>query len=161
VTTPASNTNDWTIFSQPTTSATPLGALYFRSSLNGAGYTAPFVLDSDGNVTILGTLFAVNGGAAFGTSATLAASGSLLWGGLSRLRSPANGQVNIFNNASTSGVGVDVTTDAVLKVRTTAQSAYATVDCLGLKASGVAGVTFGPAHPASITIVNGIVTAAS
>jgi len=36
-----------------------------------------------------------------------------------------------------------------------------TVDGAGFKVNGVAGVSFGPAHPASITVVNGIVVACS
>jgi hypothetical protein len=79
----------------------------------------------------------------------------------SGITAPADGQLNVTNNAATAGVGMDVATDAVLKVRTRAQSAYGTVDCLGLKASGAAGASFGPAAVASITVVNGIVTACS
>ena len=73
----------------------------------------------------------------------------------------ADGQANITNNASSAGTGLDVTTDAVLKVRTRAQSAYATVDALGYKVSGAAGANFGPSAVASLTVVNGLVTAAS
>lgn len=87
--------------------------------------------------------------------------GAFHWNGRSVLRSPADTHINLLTLAETVGVGLDIGTDAVLKVRTRAQTGYATVDCLGLKASGVAGVNFGPAHPASITIVNGIVTACS
>jgi len=83
------------------------------------------------------------------------------WSARTTLKSPADAQLNLLNSAESAGVGIDVATDTVLKIRTRAQTGYATVDCLGLKASGVAGVSFGPAHPASITIVNGIVTAAS
>jgi hypothetical protein len=70
-----------------------------------------------------------------------------------------DGQINLQNNANTAGVGFDAATDNVFKIRTRAQTAYATVDALGYRASGVAGVSFGPAAPTSITVVNGIVTA--
>ncbi len=66
-----------------------------------------------------------------------------------------------MNGAQTAGVGLDVATDTILKIRTTAQTGYATIDCLGYKASGVAGANFGPSAVASLTVVNGIVTAAS
>ncbi len=90
------------------------------------------------------------------------ATGSIFWNNRSILSSPADGQMNVTNIATSSGVGVDVTTDAVMKVRTRAQTGYATVDALGYKVSGVAGVAaFGPSAVASITIVNGIVTAIS
>jgi hypothetical protein len=98
------------------------------------------------------------------TSAThviAAATSAHFWTGRTILYSPANGQVNILNNAETAGVGIDIATDAVLKIRTRAQSAYATVDALGYQASGVAGVSFGPGAVTSITVVNGIVTAIS
>lgn len=87
---------------------------------------------------------------------------SFSWAGTGFLT--AGGSTGTFlwrNVALTAGIGLDVNTDAVLKVRATSLAAYATVDCLGLKASGVAGATFGPSVLTSITIVNGIVTAAS
>lgn len=71
------------------------------------------------------------------------------------------GLANITDATEAAGVGLDVATNNILKVRTLAQTGYATLDCLGLKASGVAGATFGPGAVASLTVVNGIVTAAS
>lgn len=91
----------------------------------------------------------------------LANAGALFWLNRTFIESIANGQLNIDNNAASAGIGFDVNTDAVLKIRTRAQSAYATLDCLGLKASGAAGASFGPAAVASITVVNGIITAIS
>lgn len=70
--------------------------------------------------------------------------------------------LNFGNSVTpTVGVGFDFATNAVLKLRTLAQTGYATLDVLGLKASGAAGANFGPAGIVSITVVNGIVTAAS
>jgi hypothetical protein len=87
---------------------------------------------------------------------------SVIWGATrNRLNAPADGQMNLTNLAQTAGFGFDCLTDAVLKVRTRAQTGYATVDALGYRASGAAGVSFGPAAVASITVVNGIVTAIS
>lgn len=84
------------------------------------------------------------------------------WATRSALGSPASGQLNLTNNLLTVGVGVDFSVDAVLKIRTRAQSAYAQVDALGYSAGGVAGVTtFGPAAVASITVKGGIITAIS
>lgn len=78
------------------------------------------------------------------------------------MQSPADGQLNILPSALTTGVGFDVNTNSVLKVRTIAQTGYATVDALGYKVSGVAGLaSFGPAVVNSLTVVNGLVTAAS
>lgn len=82
------------------------------------------------------------------------------WLGRSQVRSPANGQANFTNAAESAGVGFDFAADAELKLRTRAQSAYATLDVLGLKASGAAGASFNGAVT-NITVVNGIVTAVS
>lgn len=51
---------------------------------------------------------------------------------------PADGQLNILNQAETAGVGFDVATDAVWKLRVRAQNAYATADALAYRASGTA-----------------------
>jgi hypothetical protein len=72
------------------------------------------------------------------------------------------GLMNLSTTAAEStGVGFDVATDAVFKIRTRAQTGYATVDALGYKVSGTAGANFGPSAVASLTVVNGLVTAAS
>jgi hypothetical protein len=74
----------------------------------------------------------------------------------------SDGVFLIENSTATSGAVLDViTADAQVRVRNRANSAYGTVDCLGLKASGAAGANFGPAAVASLTVVNGIVTAVS
>lgn len=94
-----------------------------------AAITYPFSVTGTGTANILTQL---NGG-------TLqAGAGSYLqWNNRSRTISPANGQINWFNSALSAGVGFDHATDAVLKVRTTAQTAYATVDALAYQVSGV------------------------
>lgn len=53
--------------------------------------------------------------------------------------SPADGQLNVSNNAASAGVGFDVATDTVFKVRTRAQSGYGTVDALEYRINGGAG----------------------
>lgn len=84
------------------------------------------------------------------------------WSTRAAMTSPADAQINLTNNAASVGIGLDFTVDAVLKVRTRAQSAYAQVDALGYSTGGVAGVTtFGPAAVASITVKGGIITAIS
>jgi hypothetical protein len=153
-TTPASNTDDWWIESVPVNGATPSGLFKIGVALNGGAATFPLTLGNAGTVTVLGSML---------TNGTMQAGGAdrIQWASRTAMASPLNGQLNLTNSATTLGVGLDLLTDAVLKVRTRAQTGYATVDCLGLRASGAAGVSFGPAHPASITIVNGIVTACS
>ncbi len=97
-----------------------------------------------------------------GAQFQLEPTGYVQWVGQTTFKSPADGQLNVMTNVQTAGTGFDVATDAVLKIRTRAQTGYATVDALGYKVSGVAGVAaFGPSAVASITIVNGIVTAIS
>lgn len=119
-------------------------------------------------VSMLSTLFVTglittSGGILTNTNGdiTISAARFLSWNTRASMNSPADSQANITNFAGTVGAGFDISTDAVLKVRTRAQTGYATVDCLGLKASGAAGANFGPSAVASLTIVNGIVTAAS
>lgn len=75
--------------------------------------------------------------------------------------SPIDGQANLTNNQMTIGVGFDILTDAIFKIRTRAQTGYASIDCLGLLASGVAGANKTQTPVTSITVVNGIVTAVS
>ncbi len=124
-------------------------ALAFRLADDSAdaGITA-------GTATFTGTVL-VN------ASLTMGASNIIFWNGRSVLDSSADGRFGMTNNAQTSGVTFNLNTNAVLKVRNIADGAYATVDCLGLKASGAAGASFGPSAVASITVVNGIVTAIS
>lgn len=93
-----------------------------------------------------------------GVGLRIKATGSIYFDAQSVFNSPANAQLNLTNFAGSAGIGFDVSTDAVLKIRTRAQTGYGTIDCLGLKASGTAGFngTVGPV--ATITVVNGIVT---
>lgn len=87
--------------------------------------------------------------------------GTLAFTAKSVVSSPADGQLNVTNAAATAGVGFDLSTDGVCKLRTRAQSAYATLDALAYKVSGTAGADFGPGAVTSITVVKGIVTAIS
>jgi hypothetical protein len=172
-TTPANNTDDWFIESVPLNGAVPSGLLKFGRSLNGAGVVYAMTLNSAGSLTISGDMKVftdANGDLGDSThrfrdayfSRNLWATGSLGFLSQTRMNSLIDGQLVLTTNAQTAGVGLDVGSgDAILRLRTRAHTGFATLDCLGLKASGAAGVSFGPAHPASITIVNGIVTACS
>ncbi len=91
-------------------------------------------------------------------SLQISVGGFLGFFGRAQFQSPADSQFNVLNNAGSVGSGLDVATDAVLKVRTRAQTGYATVDCLGLKASGVAGASGTGTTVSQLTVVNGIVT---
>ncbi len=70
-----------------------------------------------------------------------------LFGGVAStsLTFPADGQLNVTNNGVSAGVGFDVATDAVFKVRVRAQNAYATADALAYRASGTP-ITSGTTH---------------
>lgn len=64
-----------------------------------------------------------------GTDLTVGAGASMLrLGGRVRMRTPADGQLTVVNNAETAGVGLDVATDSVFKVRNRALTAGAAVD---------------------------------
>jgi hypothetical protein len=107
------------------------GLLEVRNFANSgvAGITA-------GNVT-------ANNFLAGAASSTLqsGSTGRIRWESSTVLMAPANGQMNLYPNAETTGVGLDFATDAILKVRTRAQTGYATVDALAYQVSGVAGAT--------------------
>ncbi len=82
----------------------------------------------------------------------------LIFGARSTIGAPGDGTFNLATSATTTGVGLDVATDAILKIRTRAQTGYATLDCLGLKASGAAGASGTGTVVSQLTVVNGIVT---
>ena len=124
------------------------GASDFRYSLGGADQIK--ITSGLFSMLVSGGQIQVPSNASFSWSAT----GFLTAGG-------STGTFLWRNAALTAGVGLDVNTDAVLKVRATSLAAYATVDALGYKVSGTAGANFGPSAVASLTIVNGLVTAAS
>jgi hypothetical protein len=121
---------------------------------NGAGLEARLADDS-GYANLTGATMVVM------SSVSLVATSILNWNTRSVLSTPADGQFVFRNNGDSAGIGLDFATDSILKVRNRAHSGYATLDAFAYRASGVAGVSFGPAQPNSITTVNGIVTAIS
>lgn len=146
------NAPGWTWANAPTDGWYRSGTGILSLSLNGYSATVPMAQLSQG----IGLVIGGNVGLGF-VAAGGAGSASTTF-----MRSVGNGLFNLSSTtAETVGVGLNLLTDAVLVLRTRAQTGYATLDCLGLKASGVAGANFGPSAVASLTIVNGIVTAAS
>ena len=125
-------------------------------SFDGTTTTIPNAVSVTGAITATGNLTLTAGNLFVPASGLINATNRFFFRGGS-----SNGLLEMSDNGGTLGVGFDVTTDALLKLRTRTQGAYATLDCLGLKASGTAGANFGPSPVASLTIVNGIVTVAS
>lgn len=144
----------------PGTAATVTGRwkLGFINPVTSA-ITYPLTVTQAGVVTALTNFECVQFNAS--GSGSIGSTSTLQWNSSTRLTGVSDGKIIMQNDATTSGAGFDVTTDAVLKLRTRAHTGYATLDCLGLKASGAAGASFGPGLPTSITVVNGIVTAIS
>lgn len=133
-------TNDFWIESVPVSQAAPSGVLNFAVSLNGAATIYPMILTDTGSITITGGISMV--GAVASQSDMNAGAGSFIyWSTKTLLSSPLNGQMNITNQAATAGVGLDVVTDGTLKVRTRAQSGYATVDALAYQINGAGNAT--------------------
>lgn len=135
----------------PATAGTPTGIWRLGSLINGSlGAFYPIIAHSDGSVDF-GTSIQVRDGANVNYGSTFSHS----W-------APANGKLNLTTNNEVAGVGLDFITDAVMKIRTRAQTGYATVDALGYNASGVAGisttVTSAGLVGKTITFVNGIIT---
>jgi hypothetical protein len=149
--TAASETVDFFAENLPATAATPTGTWKLGYSLNGAAASYPLTVTSAGGLTTGN--FIVAGGSVFAATGS-----SFIFNSRSIMRSQSDGTWDLVNNGSTSGFGLDGNTDAVAKLRTRAQNAYATLDCLGLKASGAAGFNGTVTPVTTITVVNGIVT---
>ena len=140
----ANNTDQWCLTSVPASGTTPSGLFKFGSSLNGSGTTYPATLSSAGVLTISSTL---NSGTLNSSGALIVAAAQAMQFGVTRsyLTAPADAQFNIQNAAGTAGIGFDISTDSLVKIRTRAQSGYGTVDALAYNASGTAlttGTTF-------------------
>lgn len=121
--TAASETVDFFAEALPATAATPTGTWRVGYSLNGAAATYPMTVTSAGTLTVLQNI--ISGQGIFAASLNV-----LGWNGLTRFISNSDGTFNIVNAAQTTGVGLDATTDAVLKVRTRAQTGDATIAAL-------------------------------
>jgi len=92
------------------------GAIFFGNS--GSIY-----LFYDGTKFNLQSSLSVIGSITASTFVQAAAASGFSWAASSALLSPSNGTINIVNNANSSGIGIDITTDSLLKVRNRAQNA--------------------------------------
>jgi len=91
--------------------------------VNNAGtVTYPFTLSSAGAVACLGALTLTN----------------INFAGIRIITGLGTGLLNFTDATQTVGVGIDVATDATLKIRTRAQTADASLTALNITASGVA-----------------------
>lgn len=119
--TAASQIDCWQVYNVPATgAAATTQTLKWQSSINGVAYSDVMTLTSAGLLTISGT----------GVVATsLFPNTSIVFGsGTSTIfTNTADGKPNLTNNAASAGAGFDVTTDALLKIRTRAQTGYADI----------------------------------
>lgn len=111
----------------PATAATPTGIFQIGYSLNGGAATYPLSLTSAGALSVLGRVETASFFSVPGSTGYRIRSGAIVNGGA----------INLFNSGETTGVGFDAGTNSVLKIRTTAQTGYATVDALAYQRSGV------------------------
>ncbi len=118
--TATTNTNDWSLESVPVSGTTTTGLFKFGSSINGGAYTYPLTVTSAGALTALSSIIS-------GATVAVGSGSSLAWtpDGFGSLSAPANGQFNFRNAANSAGIGLDVATDSLLKLRTRAQTANA------------------------------------
>lgn len=133
--TAASQVVDWVIENLPVEgAANPTSTLLFKSSINGAAYDTRFSLASGGDLTFGGSI--IMGGSLQTVTAFEGTAASYLRfsGRLDGMSAPAASQINFSH--SSAGFGFDIATDAIAKVRTRAQTGYATVDALAYRASG-------------------------
>lgn len=126
--------------------------LMLRSDSNGALYVYGVVAGAQGPLTNLGNLqlrayspgslaVTVAGGTITPDNLTLAAAGTLTWIGRSILTSPSNGLLTITNNAASSGIGLDVTTDGTLIVRDKTQSSSGSINFNSASVNGTITMT--------------------
>jgi hypothetical protein len=116
-----------------------------RVRIDGAGVFSGQLLFSPDNTYDLGAsgasrprnLYVAQTGF-FGSDVNVGATRTIYWTSRALLKSPADGQVTVTNFAATAGVGVDVTTDGTLKVRTRAMSADAQLSAASVRGNAVA-----------------------
>lgn len=125
----ASETSDLILENKPTSGATPTGDFRVGFSTNGGALVYPFDIDQAGNFRTL-----TGGVGTFGGNITINA--ELLGLSASRVYLGVNGQVLIRNAGATSGAGLDVTTDNLLKVRNRAMNADGNISFAAATASG-------------------------
>jgi hypothetical protein len=119
---------------EPLSANAPDGQLVLYTSVDGGAPSQALVLSG------AGTNSSFLSGITTGGDVIPGANRGLQWSGKTILSSPADGQLNIMDHTQATGIGLDATTDAVLLLRTRAQSAYATLDALAYKVSGAAGL---------------------
>lgn len=115
--TAASETLDWFLENLPATAATPTSTLKFGQSVNGGAATYPMTLTNAGALTVLNQVVSSAGVYLRTTTRT-------------NLDAPADGQMVIATNNVGAGVGLDVATDGILKLRTRALTGGAVLDLL-------------------------------
>jgi len=129
-TTPADNTSDFWWESVPISAAAPRGLMQLGTSQNGAAATFPFSVTDQGILTSANELNSTSGGL------TINQGGQITWGARGRINTPADAQFNFVNHAITIGVGFDVSTTALLKIRTLAQTGDGSLSALNITTSG-------------------------
>jgi len=128
--------------------ATTSGSFKIGYGLNGAATTYPMTLTSAGQLVTLGR---ITSGADFyfGNASGLYTTS---WGSI-RVGATADGTFNFLIHGGATGAGIDVATSNVLKVRTPAQTGYATVDAGGFSNKGTVTISV-----TSATILSGFGT---
>lgn len=123
------------------------------------GTTAKDLIQAYSNVT---KIFSVTDAGLLTAASTIAAGGNmqcgaasfLTWNGRAAMASPADGQINFDKQSTTIGVGIDVTTDAILKIRTRAQTGDASITSLNHTTSGtLIDKSYNIATPATLATV--------
>ncbi len=132
-----------------TDTASGAGSFALQILGGAAGATALFSVTKAGFLNI-GSGLETAGNIQSGTNLIAAAASFVYWNTRSVLASPLDGQINVTNNAQTIGVGLDFATDAVLKIRTRAQTGDAALTCAGITASGQVVVSLGAVGASSV-----------
>ena len=110
----------------------PLPSLAFTSEPTlGLRRISAGILGVEGQLTVSAGIFA---GQTAGVSFQAASSGFITWSGRGGFSMPGDGKLNLTVNANNAGVGFDYTSDAVLKIRTRAQTGDASLTAFDLTA---------------------------
>lgn len=135
--TAADNTQQWFLTPVPTSGTTPSGTFKLGVSLNGGAVAYPLTIDSAGTLSV-------------------PAGGYFTFSGRGGIQSIADGQFNFRTNGGT-GVGIDVSTDALLKVRNRAQNADGNISFGAATASGTITTAANGTTTAPLTVTHGTV----
>ena len=133
--------------------AAPTFNFLWKGSINGVAYSTLATLSSAGEFTTIGSINS-------GNVITLPAGEAINWVSRGYMSRSADGIIQITNQAQSAGNRIDLTTDGRFQLLTRGGADSAVMAASAYRVGSTAGASFSGV-PLNITVVNGIVTAAS